>query len=430
MVDAYPTPADFDEGLTWLFYDLATYSQQFDADDEDGTSTAYGKGKFNTARYPKHASDAFPAGTSVSRVEWWKWSSADGRALYYRTLTENSDYAVVHLTPEDYHVYFYRQFWDQVGLLDKFNFVFSDPSSKLLQDADNANGDVFAEPLQYTYQPNLQARAIGYVAALYQLFWDRTHPSQDISVSVAAAPTSQGLSFSVDGDSHTSYSATWQKGESHILAVPTPQTGDDDRNYSFLKWQDEDTSNPRTVAPTSDCAYTAIFASSGPVAHTANSSADAILDEFYRTSNFGQLTEFGVCGYPAGNRLCSVLKFNLSSIPVGSTVESVDLQLYARRCYNPNNRYTFLFHSLFSSWNETSVTWSNQPSVDAAPALRSYKQFSGTGVHSWLSADFPNLISTVQGWVNGSSANNGFELVFEDGYEGDSAYLLQRIQRQ
>ena len=40
--------------------------------------------------------------------------------------------------------------------------------------------------MQTVYQPNLEARAIGFTAALYQLFWNTTHPPPVIQ---AAGPS-------------------------------------------------------------------------------------------------------------------------------------------------------------------------------------------------------------------------------------------------
>jgi len=154
---------------------------------------------------------------------------------------------------------------------------------------------------------------------------------------------------------------------------------------------------------------------------TLTSVADSWLYEASPNSNYGTLTETSVAGV-MGSRQRAVVRFNVSGIPSGSTINSVELKLYARRCYNPDNVNTYLL-ALGQSWSETTVTWNNQPSVSGD--LNVWQKFTSTGYHSWQSGSFPALKTLVQAWVNGTKSNYGFLMEYEQGHDGDTAYYTR-----
>ena len=115
------------------------------------------------------------------------------------------------------------------------------------------------------------------------------------------------------------------------------------------------------------------------------------------------------------------LRFSLSSIPEGSTINSVELRLYSYWQGDQSNKNTWL-GSVGQSWSESSIAWNNRP--NPASGLSAYKTFaSSINVwHSWASASFPDLKSKVQAWVDGSTDNYGFMLTREQGTSGDIGY--------
>jgi len=162
-----PDPSDGRSDLAKLFYNLAEKSNNFDSDDINGKSAEFGNGKFRFAR------KALTTGKVVStRVEYW------GLIFKIRDLVKFVDYDVIQNDCE-YRIYFYQSFYDQINnTVNSVKVIYTDGTSQSITNLDeNLFPDIFEEPLKCIYQRELQARAIGYVAALYQLFWEKTHPA-------------------------------------------------------------------------------------------------------------------------------------------------------------------------------------------------------------------------------------------------------------
>jgi hypothetical protein len=111
--------------------------------------------------------------------------------------------------------------------------------------------------------------------------------------------------------------------------------------------------------------------------------ADAYVKAKEPSSNFGRWTELQVRNNYNGDIYRSWLKFDLSSIPSGSTIESAFLTVYVYSNYQAGNRIYGAYHSNNDAWTETGITWNNQPSFNT-----SY----------WVNATFtPNLKGA--GWL-------------------------------
>lgn len=146
---------------------------------------------------------------------------------------------------------------------------------------------------------------------------------------------------------------------------------------------------------------------------TLSSSADTIVMESYPTQNFGtSLDQIGISG-SAGYRSRAYVKFNLSSIPSGSTINSVTLKLYCKRCYTAGaSSISIALKSVGGTWTETGLTWNNQPSLSST--LSAVQNFSSTGWHEWNSSSFSAIKTLVQRWISGTETNNGFRLQLND----------------
>jgi len=159
---SYPYQVPTDD-LTKIFYSLADKANDFDSDDADGQSSQYGKGKFHLAR------NTLATGKTVSKVEYWSPFSK------IRDLTKTVDYDVIQNSCE-YRIYYYRSFYDQINnTINSVKVIYTDGTSIFFANLDESASGVFEEVLRCIQQRELEARAIGHVAALYQLFWDRTH---------------------------------------------------------------------------------------------------------------------------------------------------------------------------------------------------------------------------------------------------------------
>ncbi|HIV72895.1 MAG TPA: cadherin domain-containing protein [Candidatus Aquabacterium excrementipullorum] len=126
-----------------------------------------------------------------------------------------------------------------------------------------------------------------------------------------------------------------------------------------------------------------------------------------------------------GGQARMFLKFDLSMIPAGSTINSVTLYLQITTS-NTFTSATFDLHKILTSWSE-SATWGdingtfpespNNVSVSTATDA----SITDGGAKNYTIASTANLISTVQGWVNDSSTNNGW-FTTNGGYQSRNSF--------
>lgn len=151
-----------------------------------------------------------------------------------------------------------------------------------------------------------------------------------------------------------------------------------------------------------------------------NPVADTRLDESSEDSVYGSSGYLWVSGI-ADARIYSLLQFDISSIPEGSTINSVELKMYASSIQNPTDTKTYLV-TVSESWDENSATWANQPSV-AEGVWVGTQTLSFPGWHSWSDSDYSALKEVVQVWIDNPSDNHGFLLFREPGTPGTTLYF-------
>ena len=115
----------------------------------------------------------------------------------------------------------------------------------------------------------------------------------------------------------------------------------------------------------------------------------------------------------------SFVKFDVSSIPASSTVNSATLTLCATAV--PGVTRTYDVHAVSADWVETTITWTNQPSV-AASATDSTTTPASVGCMTW------DVAADVQAWVDGTS-NYGWRVV-DDAESAPGDYLSQFRTRE
>jgi hypothetical protein len=96
------------------------------------------------------------------------------------------------------------------------------------------------------------------------------------------------------------------------------------------------------------------------------------------------------------------IQFDLSTVPTGAVVDDADLILYQ---YNSvgSGSFTVGLYQVISGWEESNITWSNQPnSSTGAEATRNV--YTSTAWRNW---DIDDL---VKGWLDGSIINYGMLL--------------------
>jgi hypothetical protein len=99
----------------------------------------------------------------------------------------------------------------------------------------------------------------------------------------------------------------------------------------------------------------------------------------YPNRNFGNHPEFQASAWTAGEPLIvrSLIRFNLVSIPASSSVKSATLFLYAvDNTVNGPGHSTlsgsneWILQKVISAWDESTVTWNTQPTVNPANAIQ------------------------------------------------------------
>ena len=149
--------------------------------------------------------------------------------------------------------------------------------------------------------------------------------------------------------------------------------------------------------------------------------ADAFTDKAAPNTNYGSdnyLSVYGSASYE--NR--AYLKFDLSGIPSGSIILSAKLKLFD--IYG--SQINICVHRVTGDWNETDITWNNQPGYDA-DSIDCETSWESNTWGEW------NVTSLVQGWVDGDYPNYGFVLITDaenvdkfrsKEYDGDDPQLI------
>jgi hypothetical protein len=147
---------------------------------------------------------------------------------------------------------------------------------------------------------------------------------------------------------------------------------------------------------TADISVTASFAIQ---TYTLASIADTKVVAQAPTSNYGTATSFDVQAYYASGRQRGLIGFDLSSIPVGSTINSATFSAYYYSYYSagldPAGRTYYLYRNT-GSWTETGATWNNKPGYTTSQGAST----TMPGSFGWVSW---NVKDIVQSWVNGAT---------------------------
>jgi len=148
---------------------------------------------------------------------------------------------------------------------------------------------------------------------------------------------------------------------------------------------------------------------------------DSILREKEATTNYGN-TDPILIGYGSATTtiLRGIFRFDLSlgtnPPPVGAVVSAASVTL---NCASYNTSKTLIVYQCLRAWVENQVTWNiwktsnNWSTAGAASDGNDYSSTDlGTLAVTSTGSKVINLnasgIAVVQGWVNGTTANNGF----------------------
>ena len=154
------------------------------------------------------------------------------------------------------------------------------------------------------------------------------------------------------------------------------------------------------VAGGEDIVATPAFGISALVSTSFTSKADTHGDQSSADNNFGTSVEMFVHSKAPAINQRSFLRFDVSSIPAGSTIDSATLKLCVIDVHGSTRTYNL--HRVTAGWGEGTLTWNNQPAV-AATATDSATTVGKGACMTWT------VTADVQAWVDGT-ANNGWRV--------------------
>lgn len=117
-------------------------------------------------------------------------------------------------------------------------------------------------------------------------------------------------------------------------------------------------------------------------------------------------------------------KFDLSFIPVGSSIIYSNLDLYLDYdASETEQEATITPYVILESWDASTVSWNNQPAISDS-LTGTAVDVSGPGYYSWTVTDIVNQ------WVNGGLSSNGFELKTKEIVSGENKRFVSSDETQ
>ncbi len=146
----------------------------------------------------------------------------------------------------------------------------------------------------------------------------------------------------------------------------------------------------------------------------ANDGKDAYLSSFGPTSNYGTHPELSGDAWTCNSLPCfarGLLQFDLSSIPIGSLINSASLSLYANPTplngggISMQGLNDAILQRVVAAWDENTITWDIQPSAVNQNQVQLPQ--SSTPFEDYLGIDVKLL---VQDMINDPTNSHGFLL--------------------
>jgi hypothetical protein len=162
--------------------------------------------------------------------------------------------------------------------------------------------------------------------------------------------------------------------------------------------------------------------------------ADTTLQSQFPGNNVGGDSSLWIGARRQGGVARGLFRFDLSSVPAGSTINSVSLSLSVTRTPSGGANSLFDVHRVLESWGEgnnggsgagttadaNETSWNNRFSPSTAwttpggtfsSIVSASRSIAGDGRYTFTST--AGLVSDVQSWVNNPSGNFGWELISE-----------------
>ena len=153
-------------------------------------------------------------------------------------------------------------------------------------------------------------------------------------------------------------------------------------------------------AGSSTATVTVIINQSLTIQHYPIEGKDSMVVNQLPDTNYADNVYFSLGNLSASVFLRGYLQFDVSSIPTDAVIVDADLKLYQYQTIGTED-FIIGLHQVTESWEESVITWNNQP--DYLPSPESTATIT-VGATIWLSWDITALL---QGWVDGSIVNHG-----------------------
>ncbi len=157
---------------------------------------------------------------------------------------------------------------------------------------------------------------------------------------------------------------------------------------------------------------------------TLNASEAVFIDENSATTNFeGTAPQLDVGESNIGSeKRRSLIQFDLSSIPGGSTITGATFKIYLSSASLASNNRTMSAYRLLRNWVENQATWNvystgNSWGTAGASNTSTDRESSALGTIAMATSDSAGYKTStfnttlVQGWLDGTLTNNGLILV-------------------
>jgi len=133
---------------------------------------------------------------------------------------------------------------------------------------------------------------------------------------------------------------------------------------------------------------------------------DTFINQNVPDGNMGNVAWLRVRGY-SGWAIYTLIKFDVSSIPSGSIINSATLNLKYRTEPGEGNPvgHTLETHKILNNWNEETVTWNTQPTHEQTATSSAIVPATSNTWMTW------NVINDVQSFVNGTKTNYGWKII-------------------
>lgn len=144
-------------------------------------------------------------------------------------------------------------------------------------------------------------------------------------------------------------------------------------------------------------------------------STDAVVESLNPNTNYGNATHLTAFSWTSGgsfNTSRAFLKFDLSDIAPQTKISSAELSLFYSSYGNlseQSGNNAFTIYRVIEAWDETSITWANQPAYSNDNSISIGKSTSPQ--QSYTDID---ITSVIQDMIDNPSSNHGFMIMLDE----------------